>query len=61
MAWAMRPQTVEEEFDYQRAVGIGIKQWYKVEKMRFGSGNTDTDNPKDHGVVTGYFAAAADA
>jgi hypothetical protein len=29
--------------------------------MRFGSGNTDTDNPKDHGVVTGYFAAAADA
>lgn len=61
MAWAMRPQTVEEEFDYKRAVGLGIKQWYKVEKMRFGSGSTDTADTKDHGVVTGYFAAAADA
>lgn len=61
IAWAMRPQTVEEEFDYKRAVGLGIKQWYKVEKMRFGSGTTDTDDLKDHGVVTGYFAAAADA
>lgn len=61
VAWAMRPQTVEEEFDYKRAVGLGIKQWYKVEKMRFGSGSTDTADLKDHGVVTGYFAAAADA
>ena len=61
MAWAMRPQTVEEEFDYKRKMGLAIKQWYKVEKLRFGSGATDTDDLKDHGVVTGYFAAAADA
>jgi len=61
MAWAMRPQTVEEEFDYGRSVGLGIKQWYKVEKLRFGSGTSDTADLKDHGVVTGYFAAAADA
>lgn len=61
IAWAMRPQTVEEDFDYKRTIGLGIKQWYKVEKMRFGSGATDTDDYKDHGVVTGYFAAAADA
>jgi len=61
MAWAMRPETVEEQFDYKRAIGLGIKQWYKVEKMRFGSGSTDTDDLKDHGVVTGYFASAADA
>lgn len=61
MAWAKRPQTVEEDFDYGRAKGLGISQWYKVEKMRFGSGSTDTDDLKDHGVVTGYFAAAADA
>lgn len=60
MAWAMRPQTVEEEFDYKRKMGLAIKQWYKVEKLRFGSGATDTDDYKDHGVVTGYFAAAAD-
>ena len=61
MAWAMRPETVEEDFDYKRAVGLGIKQWYKTEKLRFGTGATDTDDYKDHGVVTGYFAAAADA
>ena len=61
MAWAQRPQTVEEDFDYKRAIGLGIKQWYKVEKLRFGSGATDTDDTKDHGVVTGYFASAADA
>jgi N4-gp56 family major capsid protein len=61
MAWAMRPKTVEESFDYGRRVGIGVKQWYEVDKMRFGSGEDDTDDTKDHGVVTGYFAAAADA
>jgi N4-gp56 family major capsid protein len=61
IAWAKRPETVEEMFDYKRAVGLGITQWYKVEKMRFGAGETDTDNTKDHGVVTGYFASAADA
>lgn len=61
MAWAKRPETVEEMFDYKRAVGLGITQWYKVEKLRFGSGATDTDDYKDHGIVTGYFAAAADA
>jgi N4-gp56 family major capsid protein len=61
MAWAKRPETVEEMFDYKRKVGLGITQWYKVEKMRFGSGASDTDDYKDHGIVTGYFAAAADA
>lgn len=61
MAWAMRPETVEDEFDYKRKIGIAIKQWYKVEKLRFGSGTSDTSDLKDHGVVTGYFAAAADA
>lgn len=61
MAWAMRPKTVEDEFDYGRKMGLAIKQWYKIEKLRFGSGSTDTDDLKDHGIVTGYFAAAADA
>jgi len=61
MAWAMRPQTVEEDFDYKRKVGLAIKQWYKVDKMRFGSGDTDTADPKDHGLVTGWFAAVADS
>lgn len=61
MAWAMRPETVDEDFDYKREIGIGIKQWYEVDKLRYGSGTNDTDDLKDHGVVTGYFAAAADA
>lgn len=61
IAWAQRPQTVEEEFDYKRAVGLAVKQWYKVEKLRFGSGSTDTDDYKDNGLVTGWFAAVADA
>lgn len=61
MAWAKRPETVEQTFDYKRTIGLGITQWYKVEKMRFGSGASDTDDYKDHGIVTGYFAAAADA
>ena len=60
MAWSMRPQTVEEDFDYGREIGLGIKQWMKVEKLRFGSGSNDTDNLKDNGIVTGYFAAAAE-
>lgn len=61
MAWAKRPETVDETFDYKRSVGIGLVQWYEVDKLRFGSGTGDTDDLKDHGVVTGYFAAAADA
>lgn len=61
IAWAQRPQTVEEEFDYKRAVGLAVKQWYKVEKLRFGSGSSDTSDYKDNGMVTGWFAAVADA
>lgn len=59
-AWAMRPTTVDDEFDYKRKHGLAIKQWYKVEKLRFGTGATDRTDYKDHGVVTGYFAAVAD-
>ncbi|MBX9659072.1 MAG: N4-gp56 family major capsid protein [Nitrospiraceae bacterium] len=61
IAWSMRPETVEEDFDYKRAVGLAIKQWYKVEKLRFGTGTVDTDDYKDNGIVTGWFAAVGDA
>lgn len=61
MAWAMRPQTVDEEFDYKRKVGLAIKQWYKVEKLRFGTGSSDRSDYKDHGIVTGYFSCVADS
>lgn len=61
-AWAMRPTTVSRnDIDYERKNGLAIKQWYKVEKLRFGTGGSDTANPKQNGVVTGWFAAVADA
>lgn len=59
-AWAMRPTTVDDKFDYGRKYGLAIKQWYEITKMRFGTGSTDTTTKKDHGLVTAYVAAAAD-
>ena len=61
MAWAKRPETKEEEFDYGDKQGCAVRQWYEIAKMTFGSGAGDTDDLKDHGVVTGYFAAVADS
>jgi N4-gp56 family major capsid protein len=61
MAWGKRPQSIEEEFDYGDKQGIAIRQWYEIEKMTFGSGSGDTDDLKDHGLVTGWFAAVGDA
>ena len=40
---------------------MAIREWYEVAKMTFGSGTADTDDLKDHGVLTGYFAAVADS
>jgi len=61
LAWAKRPQTIEEEFDYKDKQGIAVRQWYEVSKMVFGSGSGDTDDLKDHGIVTGFFASVADS
>jgi hypothetical protein len=58
---AKRPQTVDDTFDYGRAKGCAIKEWMKLEKLRFGSGSTDTDDRKDCGIVTGWFASVADS
>jgi len=60
-AIAKRAQTKEEEFDYGDKQGIAVRHWHKIEKMLYGSGAADTDDLKDHGVFTGYFAAVADA
>lgn len=61
MAWAKRPQSVSEDFDYGDKHGCAIRQIYAIEKLIFGSGSADTDDLKDHGVVTGFFAAVADS
>tara|TARA_R110000751_G_scaffold307812_1_gene431838 strand:- start:24833 stop:25921 length:1089 start_codon:yes stop_codon:yes gene_type:complete len=50
-----------KEDDYGDKPGIGIKEFGNFAKLRFGSGADDTDDPKDHGLVTGYFANVADA
>lgn len=61
IAWAKRWRSVTEEFDYEDKHGIAIEAIYGVEKLLFGSGSGDTDDFKDHGVLTGYFAAVADS
>lgn len=52
--------TEKKEDDYQNEQGIGIRAIDGLDKLTFGTGSGDTDDLKDHGVVTGYFAAVAD-
>lgn len=58
---AKRWHSEEELFDYKRKKGCSIQEIGGFAKMTFGSGSGDTDDLKDHGVVTGYMAAVADA
>lgn len=58
---AARWKSAEETFDYGRKKGCAIMEMGGIEKMLFGSGSNDTDDLKDHGLVTGYFAAVADS
>lgn len=58
MPWQTREK---KETDYDNEQGVGIVTIDGLDKLRFGSTGTDTANPKQHGVVTGYFAAVADA
>ncbi len=61
VAWAQRTKTTTQVRDYDFLHGVGISEIRAIEKMRFGSGSGDTDDLKDHGVVTGYFAGVADS
>ncbi len=58
---AERWKSAEELFDYGRKKGCAIMEMGGFDKLTFGSGANDTDDLKDHGVVTGFFAATADA
>jgi len=58
VAYAKRWKSAEQTFDYGDKRGVAIESIYGVQKMKFGSGAADTDDPKDHGVVTGYFASS---
>lgn len=59
--FAKRWQSKVEEFDYGDKYGVATRAWYNIEKLNFGSGAADTDDLKQHGVVTGYFASVADS
>lgn len=61
VGYGKRWQSVEDEFDYGDKQGIAMRAWYEINKLTFGSGSGDTDDLKQHGIVTGYFAAVADA
>ena len=58
---AKRWNTVTEEFDYGDKHGVAVQEFGNFEKLTFGSGAGDTDDLKDHGIVTGFFASVADA
>lgn len=60
-AIAKRWTSATEKFDYGDKHGVAIESIYEVDKLTFGSGSGDTDDLKDHGVVTGFFAAVADS
>lgn len=56
-----RWKSAEEEFDYGRKKGVAMMEMGGFEKLLFGSGSGDTDDLKDHGIVTGFFASVADS
>jgi len=61
IAWGRRWKTVEEEFDYGDKHGVAVDGIYGVRKLLFGAGTGDTDDLKDNGCVTGYFATTGAA
>lgn len=65
MAWAKRWRSRTKDFDYGDKFGIAMDGIYGVKKLFFGTGvDEDDEDPtsaKQHGVVTGYFAAVDDA
>jgi N4-gp56 family major capsid protein len=61
IGWAKRTTSKTKTFDYEDKFGVAIEEIRGIAKLTFGSGSTDSADQKDHGVVTGFFSAAADA
>ncbi len=61
IAYAKRFKTVTQTFDYGDKDGVAVDGIYGVRKILFGTGTGDTDDLKDHGVVTGFFATTGSA
>lgn len=61
VAWAQRTKSTTDTDDYEFLHGVGVQEIRGIEKLRFGTAaGADTTTPKDHGIVTGFFAAPAD-
>jgi len=60
IAWAQRTKSTTDTDDYGFLHGVGVQEIRAVNKLRFGTAASDTTTPKDHGIVTGFFAAASD-
>lgn len=56
MVHGKRFKSMTKEFDYGDKFGVAIEAIMGIRKVLFGTGTGDTDDLKDHGVVTGFFA-----
>jgi hypothetical protein len=61
VGWAKRWGSRDDVRDYGFVRGVAMHGMYGIEKLTFGTGSADTDDLKDHGVVTGFFADVADS
>jgi len=59
-AIARRWKTISKEFDYGDKYGVAVDGIDGFEKLRFGTGSGDTDDTKDHGILTSWQACVAD-
>lgn len=60
-ALSKRWQAKGDVTDYGDKVGAAIREIANFGKMLFGTGSSDTADLKDHGIVTGFMSATADA
>lgn len=61
IGYARRFKSTTQTRDHGFRNGAGGREIRGIEKLLFGTGEDDTDDLKDNGVATGYFAAVADA
>jgi len=53
-------KTTERTFDYGEKVGVQVAVFDGFDKLRFGTGENDTEDLKDSGIATGFFSAVGD-
>lgn len=60
VGYAQRTKSTTQVSDYDFRHGVGVSEIRGIQKLTFGSGAGDTDDLKQNGIVTGWFAAVAD-